>query len=240
MNTFLPIICGFNKASEIGADTFAPSIFLRGCNFKCPYCMNLRLVKGDFPDKIDLEIVKKFVQEEKCEWLMISGGEPTCTSQESLIYLLKEIESWGCKIGMSTNGSNYTTLYHIIEYIDYVALDIKCSTEDDYIKVAEGWYDYAGVMNSRKLLWILKDTRKGFDYELRTTLYPPFIDKDKLSKIGSNIIEKSDKWVLQQFRHSQNMLDPNSKNIKPYSDDMVKTLIDTAKQFCDNVSLRYV
>jgi pyruvate formate lyase activating enzyme len=240
MNVFLPKIYGFNKASEIGVDVFAPSIFLKGCNLRCPYCMNSSLADGTADKEIDLEEVKKFIEEEKSEWLMISGGEPTCTPLFNLQVLIGEIKSWGCKIGMSTNGSNYRALSHIVEYLNYVALDIKASNIKDYEKISFIENVYEGVLDSRYSLRQNKKYRTNFDYEIRTTLFPPLINENSLAEIGYKIIDKNDKWILQQFRHSQNMLDPACKNIEPYSDERAKGLISIAKQFCNNVSLRYV
>lgn len=242
MNIFLPTIYGFNKASEISDNTFAPSIFLKGCNFRCPYCMNAPLANGTITKEVDLEDVKKFVKEEKCEWIMISGGEPTRTTQFKLMVLLGEILSWGCKIGMSTNGSNPTVLSDIIKHLNYVALDIKASNKKDYETLvgSQYMYPYENMRSSRYLLMVSKQYRTDFNYELRTTLYPPLINEKTLAEIGSNFIKKEDKWVLQQFRHSKYMIDPSCKDITPYSDDALKSLIEIAKQFCDNVSLRYV
>lgn len=236
----LPNICGFHKVSEIGDDVFVPSIFLGSCNFKCPYCMNSKLVKGNIGSKIDIEDVKKFVEEAGSKWVMISGGEPTCTPIIKLITLFREIKSWGCKIGMSTNGSNYDVLSEILPQLNYVALDIKSPTEEGYNEITNAKGEYSNVILSRNILLTNKWNRKDFDYEIRTTLYPVLIDEYSLMKIGERIVNRNDKWVLQQFRHAQNMLDPSCKNIKPYSDDIVERLIKAAEQYCDNVSLRFV
>lgn len=239
MNIFLPKIYGFNKASEMGLDTFAPSIFLGGCNFRCPYCMNSKLANNTCELVVDLEEVKKFIIEEKSEWLMISGGEPTCLPLFNIMVLLGEILSWGCKIGMSTNGSKYLRLSQIINHLNYVALDIKASNKKGYEKLSTK-DTYSDVLYSLQYIRRERSNRKDFNYELRTTLYPPLINKESLTEIGSNIINRDDKWVLQQFRHSQNMIDPSCIDIKPYSEEDVKSLIEIAKDFCDNVSLRYV
>ena len=43
----LPDIYGFNKSSEAGQNEFAASLFLLGCNLRCPYCMNKKLVSEE-------------------------------------------------------------------------------------------------------------------------------------------------------------------------------------------------
>ncbi|MFA7220329.1 MAG: hypothetical protein WC119_07525, partial [Synergistaceae bacterium] len=75
----IPTIYGFNGSSEAGPDTFAPSIFLGGCNFRCDYCMNATLVLDCVAIKgiINLEHIKNFVKENDCRSVNVSGGEVT-------------------------------------------------------------------------------------------------------------------------------------------------------------------
>ena len=126
-----PEIMGFNKTSEAGFNLFATSIFLFGCNLRCPYCVNGRIVvvkpeDWEKPVKtIDLEVIKKHVLETRTEWVMISGGEPTFTPLDKLNNLIDEIRSWGCKIGISTNGTRPEIIEQILPKLNYVALDIK-------------------------------------------------------------------------------------------------------------------
>jgi pyruvate formate lyase activating enzyme len=235
----LPIIRGFNHTSEIGKDVFSPSIFLEGCNLRCPFCMNSRLVTGKVESKVDILEVKNFVIQNKSEWLMIGGGEPTCILLDSLIELLKEIKSWGCKIGISTNGVNHDVLINIMNYLNYVALDFKSPDPDCYDKISTVPNSYRNMLSSRGFLESTQKFSKDFDYEIRTTLYPPFINQESLKKIGK-FINRQDKWFLQQFRCNKNMIDENCKNIQPYSDEQIEKLLSIAKEYCDNVFLRYV
>jgi pyruvate formate lyase activating enzyme len=235
----IPIIRGFNKCSEAGIDTFAPAIFLEGCNLRCPYCMNANLVKCEVSNDINIDKIKEYVLENKSEWFMISGGEPTCTMPGLLIALLKEIKSWGCKIGISSNGMKAERLETILSYLNYVALDIKSSKMEYYKKIHRDNKVANDLMISRNLLIETKLKRDDFNYEIRTTLYPPFIDREALKEIGS-IIRKDDIWVLQQFRHSKSMLSPDCINVKPYGDQEVKALLKVAKSYTDKAFLRYV
>ena len=43
MNNF-PKIVGFNTNSEMEDFLFCPTVFLEGCNLKCPYCMNADII----------------------------------------------------------------------------------------------------------------------------------------------------------------------------------------------------
>lgn len=234
----LPDIKGFNECSETGTDTFAPSIFLEGCNLRCPYCMNSILVKHQASNTVNIDRVKAYVLESKSEWVMISGGEPTCTELESLINLIEEIKGWGCKVGMSTNGVNTEVIREILPRLNYVALDIKGSSWV-YDEISKDKKASMNNLISRSLLSEIKLKRNDFDYEIRTTLFPPFVDEKTIHDIGS-IIRTNDTWVFQPFRHSKNMLDADCSEIKPYSEKEIEALLKIAKQYTEKVFLRYV
>jgi len=234
----LPDIKGFNECSETGIDTFAPSIFLEGCNLRCPYCMNSILVKHQSPNTVNIDRVRAYVSESKSEWVMISGGEPTCTELESLINLIEEIKSWGCKVGMSTNGVNVEVIREILPRLNYVALDIK-GLSGVYDEISKDKKASMNNLISRSLLSETKLKRNDFDYEIRTTLFPPFVNKKTIHYIGG-IIRADDTWVFQQFRHSKNMLDANCSKIKPYSEKEVEVLLKIAKEYTEKVFLRHV
>lgn len=242
MKTF-PKIYGFNKTSEAGFNLFACSIFLSGCNLRCPFCMNSKLVFQDKTLKTyDIEDIKKYVEETKCEWVMISGGEITVTPQEQLEVLMNEIISWGCKIGISSNGTNPDSLKKILKLVNYVALDFKSpdALVYEHIDVLNKDKSFANLLMSKSLLVNEKVNRKDFDYEIRTTLYPAFVWKDAIMAIGGYIMQ-DETWVLQQYRQAKNMLKhENAMSYSPYSYDAIQKLLDIAKKYSKNVSVRYV
>jgi len=83
------------------------------------------------------------------------------------------------------------------------------------------------VLFSYRILSEAKNRGK-LDFEVRTTLYPPVVSEDTIVGIGS-LLSKNDKWILQQFRHSKNMLDPNCENIPPYTHEDINVLLSIAK-----------
>lgn len=234
----IPKICGFNECSEAGVDVFAPAIFLNGCNFKCPYCMNSKLAMGQSKKSLDIETIKQYVLDEESKWFMISGGEPTCVNVEELTNLLEEIRSWGCKIGMSTNGSKPEVLGQILPLLNYVAMDFKAVREDD-LKELGSVDGVMSVLKSKCLIVENKDERDDFGFEIRTTLYPKYIDVQAIHEIGA-LLRKKDTWVLQQFRHAKNMLELDAYQTAPYTEHEVEELMKIAKEYSDNVTLRHV
>jgi pyruvate formate lyase activating enzyme len=240
MQTY-PKIYGFNHFSEAGPDEFSPSIFLGGCNLRCPYCMNSKLVL-DFQSlpTINIEDIKKFVIENKCEWLNISGGEITIQKTESLIELLKEIKSWGCRISVSTNGVLTDKIRAIIEYVDYVTMDIKTS-EHRYYLVCKYNFDqkcFSYVVNSLNILREQK-TKRDFNYEIRTTLYRPLVSTVELNDIGL-VIKDGEKWVLQPFRKAKCMLSEESNYVIQYTDEEVDNLLSIARKYSNITLIRMV
>lgn len=246
----LPLIMGFNKTSEAGFNVFAPSIFLFGCNLRCPYCMNGRIVvvkpeDHDRPVKtVPLDRVKQYVKENNSGWVMISGGEPTLTPSAKLHNLLDEIISWGCKIGMSSNGTLPEVLESILPKLNYVAMDLKTDNDQIYkdLEVRKKHKDSVvnNVLRSKALLDKNKKEREDFDFEVRTTIYPEYFSFDTIKNF-SKFVDIGDTWVLQQFRHAKNMLyQKEAESVTPYSHEDMENMLIEAKKICPNTYLRYV
>jgi len=108
----------------------AATVFLVGCNFRCPWCYSSELV---LPEKIknQPEISEKdffeFLESRKglLEGVVVCGGEPTIN--KDLPDFIKKIKKMGFLIKLDTNGSNPQMIKKLIddELIDYVAMDIK-------------------------------------------------------------------------------------------------------------------
>lgn len=235
----LPDICGFNNCSDAGADNFVPVIFLPYCNLRCPYCMNADLVLPNSEKQaITINEIRNKIEDLKSEMLIISGGEPTCTGRHQLTNLILEIKSWGIKVGMATNGTNSHILKSILPHLSFVAMDLKANYET---APSEGvdFHPVNDVIASKALLTTEKDNRKDFDYELRTTLYPIYVDTKEINDLGS-IIRKDERWVLQQFRHAPKMIDRNCHKVRPYNQEKLNKLLLEAKKYTNNVELRWV
>ena len=74
-------ICGFNKTTLLDyPGKVASTIFLGGCNFRCPFCQNSVLVlhPEEQPDYAREDILA-FLKKRKgiLDGVCISGGEPT-------------------------------------------------------------------------------------------------------------------------------------------------------------------
>lgn len=234
----LPKIVGFNTNSEIEDFLFSPTIFLEGCNLRCPYCMNADIVLRKFNEDKKFEVMD-YLEKEKPEWIVISGGEPTIhLNNGALLNLIMWLKKANCKIALCTNGSETEAIKYLLglKFVNYIALDIKTASSGFYL--GEG-YKIHNVLATKSVLTVEKSQNKDFNYELRTTLYPLFINMDAIKEIGQ-IIRKDEKWVLQQFRKNKVMLDDKAQDIEPYDLEFINKLVEEAKKYSDNVVLRFV
>lgn len=104
----------------------ACTIFFNGCNFRCPYCQNHKLL--DCKKWIDIEKVQKNILDAKrfISAVVFSGGEPTLQS-EALVRLARFIKSQGLLVGVQTNGSFPDVLRYLVrkKLVDKIFLDVK-------------------------------------------------------------------------------------------------------------------
>ena len=108
----------------------AATLFLGGCNFRCPFCQNSGLVLSPNEEAvIPTEEVLKFLKKRQgiLDGICITGGEPTLSPD--LKPFIQEIHSMGYLVKLDTNGTNPQLLKELMEegLLDYIAMDIKSS-----------------------------------------------------------------------------------------------------------------
>ncbi len=147
----------------------ACTVFLGGCNFRCPFCHNSGLLGAPEP-LMEPEALLAFLKSRKglLDGVCVTGGEPTL--HKDLPQLLGSIRQLGFSVKLDTNGYRPEVLADILEagLADYVAMDIKADPE--------GYAQTAGLPaldmeKIEKSLGLLLSGR--VDYELRTTLVEP-------------------------------------------------------------------
>ena len=228
-------IIGFIETSLLDWDGhIVASIYLPGCNFRCPYCHNKNAVLNpDSFDEVPMEYIESYVSENKdfLDGIVVSGGEPTTHSD--LADLLRKIKEFGLKVKLDTNGTNPDVLEHLISenLIDYIAMDVKAPLNKKYS-------DTAGVNvnldNIKRSIDIIQSS--GIDYEFRTTVVPIFLSEDDVHSIISEL-SGSKKYALQQFRPDYT-LDPALSELKPYSSEVIMRLADAAQKVIKTVTIR--
>lgn len=105
----------------------ACTVFLSGCNYRCPFCHNAELLDGSAQPLMSREEFLSFLSKRRglLDGVCISGGEPTLHA--GLKELMQDIKAMGYAIKLDTNGSRPALLKELVNegLVDYVAMDIK-------------------------------------------------------------------------------------------------------------------
>ena len=81
----------------------ACTVFLDGCNFRCPYCHNAELL-GDAAPIMTVEELLAFLGKRRgiLDGVCITGGEPTL--HPGLAELIRYVRDLGFSVKLDTNG----------------------------------------------------------------------------------------------------------------------------------------
>ena len=213
----------------------AATVFLIGCNFRCPFCQNPELVDPEKSKKqpvISQREFFKFLDSRKdfLEGVCITGGEPTI--HKDLFNFIKKIKQKGFLVKLDTNGSNPEMLEELLDnkLLDFVAMDIK-SSPFNYNKTTGKKIDLAKIKKSIELI-----KNKGIDYEFRITVVPNLVKKKDIEEIAK-WLKGIKKFALQQFQN-QKVLNPSFEKIKPYSDKIFKDFEKILKKHIKDIEVR--
>ena len=164
----------------------ACTVFLDGCNFRCPFCHNAELLRGDIEPVMTTDALLTFLKKRRgvLDGVCITGGEPTI--HRELPGLLRAIRELGYQVKLDTNGYRPQCLRGILDagLADYVAMDLKNSP---------GGYGAAAGISQPDLDRIGESIRalmdNGIDFELRTTVVKPIHSVETIQDMG--------KWLLE-------------------------------------------
>ena len=230
------IIAGLQKMTITDfPENVACILFLKGCNFRCPYCQNSELIDYKIDDNYILkEEVFDFLKKRQgiLDGVVISGGEPTVN--KDLPKLIKEIRDLGFKIKLYTNGTNPQMLKELLEdgLIDYVAMDIK-NVQTKYLETAGLSEKNVQILeNVQKSIDILKKSK--VDHEFRTTIMKNYHNIEDLEEINK-LIGKDEKYFIQNFEDSEYVLD---HNIEPFSEKELKEIKNKLTKNFQRTSVR--
>lgn len=214
----------------------AATIFVSGCNFRCPFCYNPDLVLPEEIEKhpsIPPEDVLTFLKERKkfLSGVVLGGGEPTI--YDDLPDFAKEIKQLGYLIKLDTNGYNPEILQKMIkeDLLNYIAMDIKAPKEK-YIKASGKEVEIERIEES---IQVLKKSK--IDYEFRTTVVPGLLAKKDILKIAQ-WIKPAAKYFLQTFQNTTRTVDPDFMKIQPYSDSFLQEVLEEIKPYFDICQIR--
>lgn len=234
-------ICAIAKTTLIDyPGKVAATVFLAGCNFRCPWCYSKELVLpeliGQQPEISQKEFFE-FLKSKQglLEGVVLCGGEPTLNPD--LPEFIKKIKELGFLVKLDSNGSNPKMLKKLIDskLIDYVAMDIKLPKE----KYSLVFGDKLSVDDIEKSIEILKNS--DTDFEFRTTVAPGIHTSDDLAQmakwIGAEIPGQMPKYFLQNFRPERN-IDPRFENLRPFPPEFFEEALEKVCRFVPGAKLR--
>jgi pyruvate formate lyase activating enzyme len=227
-----PPIVGFKPISVLDYPKHISSIiYTFGCNFNCPYCHNkpcLVKISDFFPEDIVIEKIKERIG--FIDGVVITGGEPLVYEETG--NLIKCIKNLGLKVKLDTNGSFPGRLEKVIDYVDYVAMDIKTSLEK--YKLLTGVEDIEDkILKSIKIIM-----EKAKDYEFRTTVAPKIVEFEDIEKIGG-LIKGSKILYIQQFVN-ENCVSEEFRSLEPYSLEDLEKMKKILEGYVEKVEIRTV
>jgi pyruvate formate lyase activating enzyme len=220
---------GLQKTSLVDfPNRVASVLFTPGCNLRCPYCHNWRIVVDPKPPFLNEETALSMLEARKkyVDAVVITGGEPTL--HKELPKFLRKLKERGFTVKLDTNGFYPEVLEECLPYVDYVALDVKTSLEK---------YGRLGAKSTVGFLRTLEMLKTGkVEYELRTTVVPGFVDVEDIARIGE-LVKGAKTFALQQFV-SGDTLDKNLSALKPYAQETIAKYAEAMENYASNLVLR--
>lgn len=172
-------------------------VFTQGCNFRCPFCHNGRLLRmaASTRDLVPEEDVLDHLaaRRGRLGGLVVSGGEPTL--QPALPAFLRKVKALGHDVKLDTNGSRPAALEALLAegLLDYVAMDVKAPWRA-YDRLTGVRTDTDALRRSVALV-----AASGVAHHFRTTAVGPLLDGDDLAAVLDQVPAGS-RHEFQLFR----------------------------------------
>ena len=232
------MICGLQKMTLLDfPGKIACTVFLGGCNFRCPFCHNSELFMGKPEKLMEDEEFFKFLKSRKglLDGVCVSGGEPTL--YKNLPEFLARIKELGFLVKLDTNGSRPEVVRELVEknLVDYIAMDVKNSPAMYAQTVGLETMDLAPVEESLRFL-----IGGNVPYELRTTLVSQLHTEASIQDMGQWLHSlvtgmKPKKLFLQSFVDRDTVLFSGLSAPEP---ETTKGFAKILEPFADSVTIR--
>ena len=207
----------------------ACTVFLSGCNFRCPFCQNAEILDGSVSDLSEEEFFA-FLQKRRglLDGVCVSGGEPLVHADIGTF--LGKIKALGYAVKADTNGAFPDRLQALCEQglVDYVAMDIKNSPEK-YEKTAGVPVSMEKIKKSAAFLM-----EGGCDYEFRTTVVKQLHRPEDMLRIAQ-WLQGAKRYFLQNFRVADTVL---QRGLTPLCDEELEAFKRLMRPFIPAVRIR--
>jgi pyruvate formate lyase activating enzyme len=227
-----------------GIEKFAPldfpghissTIFLSGCNFRCPYCHNADLVlRPQSLATLPLDYFMSYLDARQgwLESICVSGGEPLL--EDELEILLHIIKDRALLVKVDTNGSFPDRLRDLLGtgLLDQVAMDVKAPLRR-YKQVTRSNVSEDEIVRSIEAV-----RSSGLPCTFRTTVVPGLVGQDDLLEIA-RLLKGAKIFQVQQFspRHT---LDRNYLQVEPYARKEIEKMAELIRPYFGEVRVEGV
>ena len=210
----------------------ACTLFLAGCNFRCPFCHNASLVTHiDNAESYSEDEILDFLKKRQglLDGVCVTGGEPLL--QNGLNEFLKKVKALGYSVKLDTNGSFPDKLKTLVEQnlVDYVAMDVKGSIENYPKCVGIENFDTQYIEESIDYLLSNK-----VDYEFRTTVVAELHDTQDIAALVKRI-KGAKRYFLQNFVDSGDLI---CQNLTAVSTETMAEMCKEASKFVESAKIR--
>ena len=215
----------------------ACTVFLQGCNYRCPFCHNTDLLPGKREEYMTEDAFITFLKKRQglLDGVCVSGGEPTL--YPGLPEFLSKIKALGYAVKLDTNGSRPEILKDVVRkgLVDYVAMDVKNSPARYAETVGLAHFDIGPTEESLRFL-----VADNIDYELRTTVVKPLHDAASIQDMGAWLGalvpgKQPRRLFLQKFVDRESVLFAGLSAALP---EEMQQLSQLLTPFCEQVSIR--
>lgn len=173
----------------------ACTVFLGGCDFRCPFCHNWDILDPSTPVIMEEDEFYKFLDKREglLDGVAITGGEPLLRT--GMADFIKGIRSRGFLVKLDTNGNHPDRLKELVSegLLDYVAVDVKNNKERYGETVGIPMLDISKIEETISFL-----LEGNVPYEFRTTVLRQFHDADSFKGIA-DWIDGAEHYFIQSF-----------------------------------------
>lgn len=187
------------------------------CNMRCPFCFG-----PQSREEWDIQILRQFItflQVNGLKAVVLTGGEPTCTS--SFISIVNMLKSLGIQIALSTNGtfwSNEDLRDIIFNSCNWIALPIESPRISEHNSLRKGFYNHHGLIYS--ILPQIKDLAPNIKIKIGTvaTKYnyssiPDILDDLPIQPDIWKLFQLSPSGINAEFYNKQKISDVEFENL---------------------------
>lgn len=211
----------------------ACTVFLGGCNFRCPFCHNASLVLEPGQEtEITQEELLAFLKKRQgvLDGVCVTGGEPLLWPK--LPELLQKIKALGYQIKLDTNGSRPELLRQLVQegLVDYVAMDIKAGPQNYAHVAGVPGLDLTPIEQSVAFL-----KSGAVKHEFRTTVVSPLHTGRDFEEIG-HWLQGEEHYFLQGFVDSGALM--QNEGLAAYTKEEMEEFLELVQKNIPHAALR--